>query len=77
MTQETMVAYKGFELSEIEALVVELPDRELMSLANANVALPINAGIALNALSDSSVAMAQATQSAPIMQSTAPLTLGR
>ncbi len=46
----------------------ELPDREEMSLINANVAAPVNAAIALNALSDHSTATANATQTAPITQ---------
>jgi hypothetical protein len=48
----------------------ELPDREAMSLANLNVAAPINAAVALNALSDNSIAYANAEQTAPITQST-------
>ena len=56
------------ELAEQEAQ--ELPDREALSLVNANAALPINAAVALNALSDNSVAVANATQGAPITQST-------
>ena len=40
-----------------------------MSLINANVAAPINAALALNVLSDNSVAYAEATQIAPINQS--------
>jgi hypothetical protein len=47
----------------------QLPDREAMSLINGNVAAPINAAVALNALSDNSVAYANATQTAPITQS--------
>jgi hypothetical protein len=47
----------------------QLPDREQMSLVNANVAAPINAAVALNALSDNSTAAASATQTAPITQS--------
>jgi len=47
----------------------ELPDREAMSLINGNVAAPINAAVALNALSDHSTAVADATQTAPITQS--------
>jgi hypothetical protein len=47
----------------------ELPDREAMSLINANVAAPINAAVAANVLSDNSVAYANATQTAPITQS--------
>jgi hypothetical protein len=46
----------------------ELPDREAMSLVNANVAAPINLAAALNVLSDSSVAYANAEQYAPIEQ---------
>jgi len=46
----------------------ELPDREAMSLINANVAAPVNAAVALNALSDGSVAVANAQQTAPITQ---------
>jgi hypothetical protein len=50
----------------------ELPDREAMSLVNANVAAPINLAAALNVLSDNSIAYANAEQTAPITQSTAP-----
>lgn len=48
----------------------ELPDREAMSLVNANLAAPINAAVALNVLSDNSVAYANAEQTAPITQTT-------
>jgi len=54
------------ELDEQEAS--ELPDREAMSLINANVAAPVNAAVALNALSDNSVAIANAQQTADITQ---------
>ena len=47
----------------------ELPDREAMSLLNANVAAPVNAAVALNALSDNSTAVANAEQTANIDQS--------
>ena len=47
-----------------------LPDREAMSLVNANVAIPINAAVAANVLSDDAVAYADATQDAVIDQST-------
>jgi len=54
---------------ELEAQeAAELPDREAMSLINANVAAPVNAAVALNALSDGSVAVANAQQTAPITQ---------
>jgi len=56
------------ELEQQEA--AELPDREAMSLINANVAAPINLAAALNVLSDNSTATATATQTAPITQST-------
>jgi len=46
----------------------ELPDREAMSLINANLAAPINAAVAANVLSDNSVAYANAQQTAPIVQ---------
>jgi hypothetical protein len=48
----------------------ELPDREAMSLINANLAAPVNAAVALNALSDNSVAYANAEQNIDITQST-------
>jgi len=46
----------------------DLPDRENMSLVNANIAAPINAAIAANVLSDNSTAQAVAIQNAPIDQ---------
>jgi len=46
----------------------ELPDREAMSLVNANIAAPVNAAVALNALSDGSTAYANAEQTTPITQ---------
>jgi len=46
----------------------ELPDREAMSLLNANIAAPVNAAAALNVLSDNSNATATATQTADIDQ---------
>jgi hypothetical protein len=54
---------------ELEAQTGEaLPERAAMSLVNANVAAPINAALALNVLSDNSVAYANAVQMAPITQ---------
>jgi hypothetical protein len=46
-----------------------LPDREQLSLINANVAAPVNAAAALNVLSDDSSAYANAEQTADIDQS--------
>ena len=55
---------------ELEAETGEaLPDREAMSLVNTNVAIPINAAIAANVLSDGAIAYADATQQIPIDQS--------
>ena len=47
----------------------ELPDREQMSLVNANLAAPVNLAAALNVASDNSIAYANAEQTAPITQS--------
>lgn len=56
-------------IQELETQAVEpLPDRAAMSLVNANLAAPINAALALNVLSDNSVAYADAQQTAPIVQ---------
>ena len=60
----------GLTDAELEAQDGEqLPDREQMSLINGNIAAPVNAAVALNALSDNSTAYASATQDAPITQS--------
>ena len=66
------LGHAQFSRAEIEAQQqsAELPDREAMSLVNANVAAPINAALALNVLSDGSIAIATAQQYAPITQST-------
>ena len=65
------LARQTFNRADIEQQEMsELPNREAMSLVNANVAAPINAALALNVLSDGSIAAAQATQFAPITQTT-------
>ncbi len=48
----------------------QLPEREQMSLVNANIAIPVNAAVAANVLSDNSVAYANAAQTTPITQTT-------
>jgi len=63
------IEHRELSRAEIEAQAVELPDREAMSLVNANLAVPINLAAALNVLSDNSVAGACATQDAPVVQS--------
>ena len=45
-----------------------LPNRDAMSLVNANLALPINLALAANVLSDGSIAGAIANQNTPIDQ---------
>jgi hypothetical protein len=61
---------EGISDQELEAHDAEqLPDREAMSLVNANVAVPVNAAVAANVLSDNSTAIADATQNAAIDQS--------
>jgi len=55
--------YRKLTRDELNAIAgEELPERAAMSLVNANVAAPINAAVALNALSDGSTAYANAEQ---------------
>jgi hypothetical protein len=55
---------------ELEQLAgEELPERAAMSLINANIAIPVNAAVAANVLSDGAIAYADATQDTPIDQS--------
>ena len=62
--------YRSLSREELNALAgEELPERAAMSLINANVAAPVNAAVALNALSDNSAAIANAEQTANITQS--------
>jgi len=61
--------YVKLSKNELEKLAGEaLPERAAMSLVNANIAIPINAAIAANVLSDNAVAAAQAAQTTPIDQ---------
>ena len=56
---------------ELDELAGEpLPERAAMSLINANIAIPVNAAIAANVLSDGAVAYANAIQDTPIQQGT-------
>jgi len=62
--------YRNLSREELNELAgEELPERAAMSLINANVAAPINAAVALNALSDNSTAYANAVQDVDIDQS--------
>jgi len=64
-----MTDYRPLTSEELTELAgEELPERAAMSLINANVAAPVNAAVALNALSDGSVAIANAEQTADITQ---------
>jgi hypothetical protein len=64
-----MSEFKKLSREDLDKLAGEaLPEKAAMSLINANVAAPINAAVALNALSDGSTAYASATQDAPITQ---------
>ena len=61
---------QGLSAEEIQAQgSEEVGEREEMSLINANVAAPVNAAVALNALSDNSVAIANAEQTVDLDQS--------
>ena len=61
--------YRKLSREELNALAgEELPERAAMSLINANLAIPVNAAIAANVLSDGSIAYAGATQDTPIDQ---------
>jgi hypothetical protein len=60
---------EGLSQEELEAHDAEqLPEREEMSLVNANIAIPVNAAVAANVLSDDAIAYADATQDAAIDQ---------
>ena len=66
-----MTTPEGLSPEELDAQnVEELPDREAMSLINANLAAPVNAAVAANILSDNSIAYANAEQNVDITQST-------
>ena len=66
MTDDT----KGLSSEELEKQgTEEVGEREEMSLVNANIAVPVNAAVAANVLSDDAIAYADATQDAAIDQS--------
>jgi hypothetical protein len=61
--------YRKLTREELNQLAgEELPERAAMSLVNANLAIPINAAVAANVLSDNAVAYANATQTGNITQ---------
>ena len=62
--------YRKLSREELNAIAgEELPERAAMSLVNANLAIPINAAVAANVLSDNAIAYADAAQTTPIDQS--------
>lgn len=63
-------SHRKLTRDELDQLAGEpLPERAAMSLINANIAIPVNAAIAANVLSDGAIAYADATQTTPIDQS--------
>lgn len=63
--------FRTLTREELDAMAGEpLPERAAMSLINANIAIPVNAAIAANVLSDGAVAYADAAQTTPITQGT-------
>jgi len=61
--------YRKLTREELTDIVgEELPERAAMSLINANIAIPVNAAVAANVLSDGAIAYANATQDTPIDQ---------
>jgi hypothetical protein len=63
--------FKPLSREELNQLAgEELPERAAMSLINANLAIPVNIGLAANVLSDNATAYADAIQQAPIDQGT-------
>jgi len=61
--------YRSLTREELNELAgEELPERAAMSLVNANLAIPINAAVAANVLSDGAIAYANAAQTGNIEQ---------
>jgi hypothetical protein len=64
-----MSEYRALTREELNEMAgEELPERAAMSLVNANIAIPINAAVAANVLSDNATAYADAAQTAAINQ---------
>src|ERR1051325_10379547 len=65
--------YRKLSREELDELAGEaLPERAAMSLINANIAIPINAAVAANVLSEKAIAYAGAAQRGQITQGTCP-----
>ena len=64
-----MTEYRKVTREELDQIAGgELPERAAMSLIDANVAVPVNAAVAANVLSDHSTASADADQQNDIRQ---------
>ena len=64
-----MTDYRPLSREELNQMAgEELPERAAMSLVNANIAIPINAAVAANVLSDNATSYANAAQSGDIGQ---------
>jgi hypothetical protein len=64
-----MSDYRAVTRAELDELAGEaLPERAAMSLINANVAIPVNAAVAANVLTDHSTANARSAANGPITQ---------
>ena len=67
---DTQQKYRKLSREELDEMAGEaLPERAAMSLINANIAIPVNAAVAANVLSDNAIAYADAAQTTPIDQS--------
>jgi hypothetical protein len=61
--------YRSLSRAELDELAGEaLPERAAMSLINANIAVPVNAAVAANVLSNQSPAEATSAPNGPITQ---------
>jgi hypothetical protein len=69
MTDERKKALTADELAEQQGEA--MPERDEMSLVNLNAAIPVNAGIAANVLSDNATSTADAAQQGAIGQGNA------
>jgi len=69
MAESNEQQFKGLSREELNELAgEELPERAAMSLINANIAIPVNAAVAANVLSDGAIAYADAEQLGDITQ---------
>ena len=71
MAEQQQEQYRKLTREDLNELTGEpLPERAAMSLINANIAVPVNAAVAANVLSDNALAYANAEQDAAFQQGT-------